>query len=89
MKNTLIRLWNGELEPCSEKEYRYDEVIQLSRYLDRHHNDILVQLNDEGKEILEKFEDCYAELKNIVREDAFIKGFSLGVRFLAEGLAEK
>ncbi len=88
MKKTIIDLWNGAIEPCREPEERTEEVALLVRLLDRHHEHLRNLLSDEGKEVLQKYCDCYDELEYIAKEGAFVKGFSLGVKLVAEGMAD-
>lgn len=86
MKNTLKELWNGNIEPWSEKWERADEAEKLSALLERHKRALAEQLNAKGRETLDKYEDCYEELESIGCESAFIKGFCLAAKLLAEAL---
>lgn len=88
MKKTIIDLWNGSIEPIREHEARSEEVAQLVRFLERHNTHLRELLNEEGKETLQKYSDCYDELERIAGEEAFVKGFSLGVKLTAESMAD-
>ena len=88
MKRTLLELWNtnlGELRTRTESKAQYDEVLTL---IDKHHKRLEELLNDEGKTVLEKFEDCYGEMESIECENAFIRGFCLGAKLMIEVLSE-
>ena len=82
MESILRDLWNGNLSPTNEKETRYEEAKNLMGLIDRHTNALQTQLNDTEKQTFEKLDDCYTELAQIEREDAFANGFSLGVKLV-------
>ena len=84
MKDILKELWNGELKWEREKEAR--ELVGL---LERHKGALEKELGASGKEILEKYKDCHDELQSIGYEEAFISGFSLGVRIVAEAFGRR
>ena len=89
MKRTLMDLWNGRLEPCGQQEERAEEIAALVRYLERHYIRLGEGPDDDGKETLEKFRECYGELGSIEREEAFVKGMSLGIRIVAEAFSDR
>lgn len=88
MKDILKELWNGELAPWDEKWERENEARELGGLLERHKGALEKELGANGKEILEKYKDCYDELQSIGREEAFINGLSLGVRIVAEAFGK-
>ena len=51
-----------------------------------HHDNLLSTLNDQQKEILEKFDDCYNELADINEREMFAYAFKLGARIMLEVL---
>lgn len=55
----------------------------------RHQGDLLSRLNDEEKEIFEKYADCTTEMHDLTEREAFIKGFSLGARIIIEVMTTK
>ncbi len=85
MKNTLTNLWRGEFLSYVRSENTAEEA-QLLKYLNKHFQDLREQLDEKGKGILEKYAECYEELACIECEEAFVKGFSLGVKLVAEAL---
>ena len=89
MKTTLIDLWNGRIAPFSEHSEYCDETQELIGLLDKNHKDLAARLDDKGKEILQIFEDNHGELLMLDCEDAFIKGFSLGVKLMVETMAKE
>lgn len=86
MKDTLKDLWNGNLEPWSEEWEREREARELVGLRERHKEALQKVLDEKGREILDKYEDCYTELESIGCEEAFGKGFSLGVKLVALAL---
>ena len=50
----------------------------------RHQEDLLSRLNDEEKEIFEKFADCTTEMHDLTEREAFVKGFTLGAKIIIE-----
>ncbi len=89
MKDTLKELWNGELAPWGEKWERENEARELVGLLERHKAELENELGVKGKTILEKYKDCHDELQSIGCEEAFISGFSLGVRIVAEAFGRR
>lgn len=51
------------------------------------HDNLLATLADKQKEILEKFDDCYAELTDINEREIFVYAFRLGARIAIEVLS--
>ena len=63
------------------------EAKQLMGYIADHHDNLLATLTDKQKEILEKFDDCYAELMDINERKIFVYAFRLGARIAIEVLS--
>ncbi|MBR2011340.1 MAG: hypothetical protein IKA06_06320 [Clostridia bacterium] len=57
---------------------------ETNRYIANHHDDLLATLTDRQKEILEKFDDCYAELMDLNEREIFTYAFRLGARIAIE-----
>ena len=55
-------------------------------YIADHHDTLLSTLNDQQKEILEKFDDCYNELTDISEREIFTYAFKLGMMIAIEVL---
>ena len=86
MENILSELWNGNLAPCEMRDRRQVEIGELIELVRRNKEDILRHTDAEGCKSVEKLEDCHGELEYIYSEEAFIKGFSLGVRLVFEAM---
>ena len=63
-----------------------EEVKQLMKYVADHHDNLYGTLTDKQKEILEKFDDCQAELTDINEREIFVYAFRLGMRIAIEVL---
>jgi hypothetical protein len=55
-------------------------------YIADHHDTLLKELTDKQKEILGKFDDCYAELMEMSEREIFGYAFKLGARIAIEVL---
>ena len=62
------------------------ETKQLMGYIANHHDELLSTLTDKQKEVLGKFDDCYAELTDINEREIFVYAFKLGMRIAIEVL---
>ena len=82
--NILEDLWFGNISPW-ERPFKKDSAYaQLLALVIRHQDDLLKRLNDEEKEIFEKFSECSNEMHDLTEREAFIKGFTLGARIIIE-----
>ncbi|MBQ9752885.1 MAG: hypothetical protein IJV81_08705 [Paludibacteraceae bacterium] len=51
-------------------------------YIADHHDNLLSTLNDQQKELFEKFDDCYNELTDINEREIFAYAFKLGAKLM-------
>jgi len=82
--NILEDLWFGNISPWErpfKKDSAYAELLAL---VIRHQEDLNRRLNDEEKEIFEKFSECSTEMHDLTEREAFVKGFTLGVKIIFE-----
>ena len=85
--NILEDLWFGNILPWErpfKKEGAYAELLSL---VIRHQEDLLSRLNDEEKEIFEKYTDCSTEMHDLTEREAFVKGFTIGAQIIIEVMA--
>ena len=85
MKKTLMEFWYGNVRPF---EHKRDYSPHLTELAKRNRTALVAALNDEQKELLEKYENCADEISGFCERDSFIYGFRLGMRFAIEALAE-
>ncbi len=69
----------------TEKEYR--RICSSMGYISDHYDSLQATLTDKQKEILEKFEDCHAELTDINKREIFVYAFRLGAKIAIEMLS--
>ena len=87
MISILEELFYGNICPNTDCRSQDKETKQLMGYIADHHDKLLSTLNDQQKEILEKFDDCYNELTDINERDIFVYAFKLGARIALEMLS--
>ena len=58
-------------------------------YIADHHDNLFSTLNNQQKEILEKFDDCYNELTDINEREIFAYAFKLGARIMLAVVSER
>ena len=86
MRSILEELFYGNICPNSDCRSHDKETKQLMGYIADHHDNLLSTLNDQQKELLEKFDDCYNELTDINEREIFSYAFMLGMRIAIEVL---
>ena len=84
MKSILEELFYGNICPNTDCRSDGKEAKELMGYVASHHENLLKTLNDEQKEILAKFNDCYDELTDINEREIFVYAFRLGMRIAIE-----
>ena len=89
MRSVLEELFYGNICPNTDCRSHDKETKQLMGYIADHHDNLLSTLNEQQKEILEKFDDCYNELTDINEREIFIYAFKLGMRIAIEALHNK
>lgn len=82
MRSILVELFYGNICPNTDCRSHDKETKQLMGYVADHHDNLLSTLNDQQKEILEKFDDCYNELTDINGREIFSYAFKLGARIM-------
>ena len=88
MRSILEELFYGNICPNTDCRSHDKETKQLMGYIADHHDNLLSTLNDQQKEILEKFDDCYNELTNINEREIFTYAFTLGAKIVFEILSK-
>ena len=88
MRSILEELFYGNICPNTDCRSHDKETNQLMSYIADHHDNLLSTLNDQQKEILEKFDDCYNELIDINEREIFAYAFKLGARLMLTVMTE-
>ena len=84
MKSILEELWYGNVCPNIECREVTEETKKLMGYIADQHDSLRATLTEKQKEILEKFDDSYAELTDINERKTFAYAFRLGARIAIE-----
>ena len=82
MRSIIEELFYGNICPNTDCRSRDKETKQLMGYIADHHDNLLSTLNEQQKEILEKFDDCYNELIDINEREIFAYAFKLGAKLM-------
>ena len=86
MRSILEEFFYGNICPNTDCRSCDKETKQLMGYIADHHDNLLSTLNEQQKELLEKFDDCYNELTDINEREIFSYAFKLGMRIAIEVL---
>ena len=89
MRSILEELFYGDICPNTDCRSHDNETKQLMGYIADHHDNLLSTLNEQQKEILEKFDDCYNELIDINEREIFSYAFRLGARLMLSVIGEE
>ena len=89
MRSVLEELFYGNICPNTDCRSYDKETKQLMGYIADHHDNLLSTLNDQQKEVLEKFDDCYNELIDINEREIFSYAFKLGARIMLAVVSER
>lgn len=84
MRKILEDLWYGNICPQNDSYQPTKEKKELMEYITFHHNNLRATLTEKQKEVLEKFDDCHAELSSINEREIFVYAFQLGARIAIE-----
>lgn len=82
----LEDLWFGNISPWERPFKKNSAYAELLALVLRHQEDLLGRLNDEEKEIFEKYADCTSEMHDLTEREAFIKEFTIGTRIVIEAM---
>ena len=79
----LQDLWYGIIKP-NEDKFITESEKNLVRLITRHYETLSSSLNDDAREILKKYSECFSEYASLIESQAFEIGFKLAVKFLTE-----
>lgn len=86
MKSILEEFWYGNIDPQLDATRDNKEVKNLLALIMQNREKLCEKLNDEEKEILEKYDDCQIEMNSLIEREIFRYAVSLGMRLSIEGL---
>ena len=88
MKGTLEELWHGNVSPQTDSRNNTPEMKQLMEYMARHHDELLKSMNEEQKDIFERFDDCWSEYASLAEKAIFVYAFRLGAQMMLDVLSK-
>ena len=77
-------LWYGNISPCERGIKRSSEYSDALERIVQLETELHARLNDEEKEILERFVNCTNEMCCISEREMFVQGFMLGAKLIIE-----
>lgn len=86
MTKTISQLWSGNLDPITRLGMNNIEIDKIEKLMSDNYDKLKDKLNDETKEILEKYFDCVNDYVLLISEQSFCDGFCLGTKISAEAL---
>ena len=86
MKSILEEIWYCNIDPQMDATRDNKEVKNLLALMVQNREKLCEKLNDEEKEILEKYDDCQIEMNSLIEREIFRYAVSLGMRLSIEGL---
>ncbi|MBQ2967636.1 MAG: hypothetical protein IJE10_05910 [Clostridia bacterium] len=78
----LEEFWYGNINPMERPFQRQRKFDKTFRLLVKNEEKLLENLNEQEKEVFDKFKACYDEMIQTTECQTFIKGFKLGARFV-------
>ena len=82
----IEELFYGNICPCEKSLTRGSEYSHLLDLAVKNEEKLSVLLSPQQKEMFEKVKDCMTDMNNILEKEAFIDGFRLGVKLVAEAV---
>lgn len=77
----LEEFWYGNINPMERPFQRQRGFDKAFIMLNKNEENLLETLDEEQKELFDKFKVCYDKMIQITECQTFIKGFKLGARF--------
>lgn len=78
----LEEFWYGNINPMERPFQRQRKFDKTFRLLTKNEEKLLENLNEQEKEVFEKYKACYDEMIQTTECQTFIKGFKFGARFV-------
>lgn len=80
----LEELYYGNIRPDVKFYGKYPPFVELARLREKNADNLLKTLNEDEKEIFEKFKAAQSEIDDITHYQKFAYGFKLGVLLMSE-----
>lgn len=84
MRSLIEELYYSNLRLKNDSKEHQKKMANLSELLERNEKELIKCLDDQGKDLFEKFKDNYDELSRADECSLYMNGFLLGGRLMAE-----
>lgn len=82
----IEELFYGNICPCGKSLTRGSEYSQLLNLAVKNEEKFSEVLSPQQKEMFEKVKECMTDMNNLLEKEAFVDGFRLGVKLIAEAV---
>ena len=82
----IEELFYGNICPCDKHLTRGSEYSKLLNLAVKNEEKLSALLSPQQREMFEKVRDCMTDMNNLLEKEAFIDGFRLGVKLIAEAV---
>ncbi len=82
-------LFYGNICPCEKSLTRGSEYSHLLDLAVKNEENLSALLSPQQKDVFEKLKECMTDMNNILEKEAFIDGFRLGLKLMAESVYDK
>ena len=82
----LDTLWQGKLSPNEQCIVHGSEYSDLRSKAVQLEKQILSRLSDDGKQVLQEYQDLREQMAYISEEDMFVNGFRIGVGLILDAV---
>ena len=82
----LDKLWRGTLSPNEQCIVHGSEYSDLRHKAAQLNKQIVTMLPDDGKRMLQEYQDLREQMSYISEEDMFVNGFRIGVGLLLDAV---
>ena len=82
----LDKLWRGTLSPNEQCIVHGSEYSDLRHKASQLNKQIVTMLPDDGKRMLQEYQDLREQMSYISEEDMFVNGFRIGVGLLLDAV---
>ena len=88
MDKIIEELFYGDISPLTDSRRHHESDEELSSDIDEHYRHLQDQLNNQQKEILEKYENCCSKRMMNEESDIFVYGFRLGAQIMLSVMSD-
>lgn len=82
-------LFYGNICPCEKHLTRGSEYSHLLELAVKNEEKLSELLSPQQKDVYEKIKECMTDMNNLLEKKAFIDGFRLGIKLMAESVYDK